>query len=617
MIRVLLSIIICLQTYFVCAADTADKAQYYRHQVNSFYLQDREILAENEAISASQQIINNRQSYSQNVIARAFSLLSYVACHRGDSVASLQFAEYGAALTDIDDAIKLDLLLKVASGHYAKGDYLKLSDVSHQAIKLAEQVADNNYHLHAIAYSIVAHALSADYGLAIAELNRLESMLKHNQATIDQISLLEIIAEAHFNLLEYENTIELLNRVIKLRFETSKLKGISKTYQLIARAYLENKKFDDAYNAYWEAKHYAEKSNAEIQIAHADLGLGQVLFHQGKFNQAQQHLFVAQRTFEKNNLLPANLTTKIALTKVLRALNQLVKANEVLLSTEAMLDLVILTPRQLELYSLLIDYYNEQKNYQHVVMIQNSYLKLYQRMFSAIHHDNTQAIDALTTRQKSKQLAMDMAEESELSLRFNEKYQQQKVVIILLVLSLVLLILLLCYWRWKHYRFLRRQGYDENELPKNKLANSIQTKRWYQIQYKAARKYQYNIAIGYLIIENWQELNFHFNQKTLTEVGKVIATIVNESLDEVDYSGEISSGEYLFLCPHQSNNELSIKLSRIEQAINTRFFANLGEYSVKVSYINGSPTIKDIDPYIFLSRLSESVRTEFPYQEQT
>ena len=40
-------------------------------------------------------------------------------------------------------------------------------------------------------------------------------------------------------------------------------------------------------------------------------------------------------------------------------------------------------------------------------------------------------------------------------------------------------------------------------------------RKQYFPQYKAARKYQYNIAIGYLIIENWQELNFHFNQKTL------------------------------------------------------------------------------------------------------
>jgi GGDEF domain-containing protein len=125
-----------------------------------------------------------------------------------------------------------------------------------------------------------------------------------------------------------------------------------------------------------------------------------------------------------------------------------------------------------------------------------------------------------------------------------------------------------------------------------------------------ARKYQYNISIAYLQIENWQELSFHFSGKILTDISKALAIIINESLDEEDYSGVISAGEYLFLCPHQSPEQVLAKFTAIKQAIKTRFFANLGDYSVKIRFSIDSPNIQDIDPYVFLSRLSECTVAE-------
>jgi len=89
-----------------------------------------------------------------------------------------------------------------------------------------------------------------------------------------------------------------------------------------------------------------------------------------------------------------------------------------------------------------------------------------------------------------------------------------------------------------------------------------------------------------------------------------LAIIINENIDEEDYAGIISTGEYLFLCPHQNIEQALIKFDRIKQAINTRFFANLGDFSVKVVFAVDSPSIQDIDPYVFLSRLSECADSE-------
>jgi hypothetical protein len=94
----------------------------------------------------------------------------------------------------------------------------------------------------------------------------------------------------------------------------------------------------------------------------------------------------------------------------------------------------------------------------------------------------------------------------------------------------------------------------------------------------------------------------------MLEVSKTLATLLNESKGEFDEAGTINDGEYLLLGPHQTESEIAAKLHGLAEAIKVRFFANLGNYSVKIGYAYGLPTAQDIDPYIFLSRLSETTK---------
>ena len=71
----------------------------------------------------------------------------------------------------------------------------------------------------------------------------------------------------------------------------------------------------------------------------------------------------------------------------------------------------------------------------------------------------------------------------------------------------------------------------------------------------------------------------------------------------------INDGEYLFLAPHWSNQELDEFLSNLSKAFDLQFFANLGDFSLTMRYAVETPSIQDIDPYIFLSRLSNAVHT--------
>ncbi|NQY33965.1 MAG: hypothetical protein HRT37_03145 [Alteromonadaceae bacterium] len=85
---------------------------------------------------------------------------------------------------------------------------------------------------------------------------------------------------------------------------------------------------------------------------------------------------------------------------------------------------------------------------------------------------------------------------------------------------------------------------------------------------------------------------------------------MNKFVGEFDYAGLINEGEYLILCPYQTNQDIKTKFEKISEAIETISFANLGDYSLKINYSFDSPNVQDIDPFIFLSKLSETVNRD-------
>jgi GGDEF domain-containing protein len=608
MIRIFFGFFLGYLAVFASQAKVQNDNNNFRKTLNSYYSQDKESLLYQDVVKVAQAVVHNRKNYSGDMVAKAFSLLSDIAFNRGDLVAALQFAQFGNDIENIKVVIKLDLLLKVARGYYSQGKYIELREISQKTSWLAEQAGNMNYHLQASAYSVVAYALSADYALAVSELSNVEYLLSQNQHRVEQITLLEIIAEAHFYLAEFSNATELLNRVLKLRAEMSKMKGIARTYHLLATTYYQQQQYDNAFHAYWQSKKFASKYGLNIRASNAELGLGKVLYQQHNFAQAKVHLNTAFAIFERYNLSRTKLSTQIVLAKVHYALNEPDKAVLLLLLAEKIAENLVLTPDQIELYLLLAKHYQGSNNLLQVVEVQQRYIELYKNFNPEVNAIATTASEASN---KSQNMALNLVEQSALRLEFDEKYYRQKVLITLLLVLLSIVGVLLIFRYLQGYRHKLYRGYDEIALPKNHLTTPVKTKQWYQQQYKIARKYQYNISVAYLVVDNWQELNFHFSAKVLTDVYQAIAIIANENLEEEDSSGELSAGEYLFLCPHQSTEEMQIKLTRIKLAIETQFFANLGDYSVKVNFSIASPNIQDIDPYVFLSRLSDIIETKF------
>ena len=263
------------------------------------------------------------------------------------------------------------------------------------------------------------------------------------------------------------------------------------------------------------------------------------------------------------------------------------------------------TDEQIDLYLLLSTMYQEKNQFKKALIAQQKYLALYRKLQKShiVNHDQQ-----IKESRNNRNISLKLAEQSDLRSQFIDKYQQQKELIGfsftgLIVFSLVILFLIL-----KLRALKLNRAYDEVEKPLDFIASPVQTKKNYQLQFKMSRKYQYRLAVGYISVDNWKELSFHFNKRTINEVAKTIATLVNKYSNEFDQVGLIHDGEYLLLCPHQTLEEIVTKYTQLTEALNVCFFANLGDFVVKISYAYQIPAVQDIDPYIFLSRLSESTK---------
>ena len=603
----------CLFTSAVMAVDSQLNTEFLDdniRKIDHYFLFDKELLPHDDIITLASTVIQNRVNYSHDDLGKIFILLAEVAKNKGDIGKSFQFASDGLALTGINRSIKLNLMLKISAGHYVKGKYHKVLNVAEQAIQLSSESEFIEYRLIALSYKAMAYALLAQHDLAFDGLQRVESLIEQYQQFTDHLELLEILAVAYHYQGSYQTAIIMYNKLIKLRFDSLRTKNIDQTYYNLASAYLALTQFDDAYNAFWEAKKYALKKSAAIRIAYAELGLGQVLLLQSQYLAAYHALLQAEKIFKGQNLTKTYLSSLIALAKASTKINKTDESYELLKQAQYIAENVDLTHEQIELYQLVTNMYYQQGNIDEAFKAQSKYIDLYEKFNTANKLYDLNIKDDKQADEDSRYLAMKLLDQSDRHTVYSKKISYQKRVITWLVIALTVLFVILGICWIKQRKTQQNKMYDEIEQSSLFLATPFLTKKIYQQSYKKARKYEYSLAVGYLLIDNWKELNFHFNKKVIAEICRIIEELLNETMEEFDHAGLINQGEYLILCPHQTNEDLEVKLIKLSNALKVRSIANIGAFSVKISYAFETPHIQDIDPYIFLSRLSEKMNNE-------
>lgn len=566
-----------------------------------------------------EKIINNRQHYSNDILAKVYLLSARGASKQGNINQVFEFAQHGLAVNSLDKKVKLALLLKLADVYIARKHYKKLLELTQVAVKNSEVTGSIKYQLLSLSYRSVALSMLGKHQGALADLQQVEQGISKSELT-EYIELLTILALAYHHLGDYQTSLTMQLKILKSKFEMGQKNNIAQTYLYLGYAYFNLQRFDDAYNAYWESKKAAQKSDSPINVAHANKGLGLTLIKQKQFHQALVPLQQAIEIFSQHNIQSERIETSVALVSAKLSVKQTLDGYNLLIEVIKLLDGKDISLKYAGFYRMVAEMHFVKKNYQVAYRWQEKHsqvlldkLKDKNKSSQIVQRFPFLALgQALKVEpiEESKRLAVKLAESSELSSSFTEKYQKQRVIIT----SLSALVCLLLVTLVGFFLRLRAQkmnlAYEEMEKPSYAIAAPMQTKFNYQLAFQKARQFKYSLNVGYLIVDNWQELVFHFNKKSINEVTKEIASLINDHISEFDYAGLLNEGEYLLLFEHQSSQEVSVKLDNLVQAINTRAFANLGDFSVTMKYSLNTPDFKDIDPYLFLARIAESVNIE-------
>lgn len=599
------------------AEKTPIKKEQLIDQVEFLFTKDDEKLNYNEVLTLSNQIIIQREKYPNEIIAKTYLLLAHVTSNKGELETAYQFTLDGLASVSGQEQIKLCLQIKLASILSSKKQYKQLLSTAQQAIDMPKDKENTKYLLFALSYRSVAYAMLNQHQLALNDLQKVESIIEKEPSFAEHLSLLTILANAYYHLADYETALTMHLKTLQLRFRLQKLDNIEQTYYHLANTFYRLNRLDDAYNAYWESKRYAEKKAVKIHMAYASQGLGLTLIQQKQFNEARTELLEAKGLFYQHNITTPYLETLISLV----LLNNLTEEKDTTLAllqeAEALAMNVELTDDYIILYQLLADFH---KNNNHIIkayfwqskysvaLLKSKNSAISNRYLTSKHTINSAKSANSLASTKTRELAVKLAEQSAPTIDYSTKYTHQQTLIYIL-LTLVLSLICFVFFLFLKARAKKlKKAHEAIEKPSDVIATPIQTKDLYEKNFNMARKYSYPLTLSYISISNWQELTFQFNKKIVAEVGREIASVINKHITEFENAGLVNEGEYLLIFPHQHKKEVAMVIEKLVLDLKLRFFANLGEFSVIIAYSIESPNFQDIDPYIYLSQLSDSIK---------
>ena len=266
-------------SHSITAQETPTQKQLILH-VKQLAMVNSENLHYEEVSVLAKQVLPNQQHYSRDIVATLFLLLTDIEINKGNIKSAYRYVQKGLAISMSNKEIKSTLTLKLAQLYVAKKEYSKLLDVAQRAVFESKQEGNQKKILLSLSYRSVALATLGKHKQALINLQEVEKGIASNDFFDNHIELFTILADAYYQLKDYRTALTLQLKILKLRFELQQKNNIEKTYLSIGYANFYLQRFDDAYNAFWEASYYAEKKFAPISAAYAKKGLGIALLKQ-------------------------------------------------------------------------------------------------------------------------------------------------------------------------------------------------------------------------------------------------------------------------------------------------------------------------------------------------
>lgn len=604
-----LKIFFFLVSFNAYASPEQQENKNQQHRIiNQFYALDKTELDYNEVLnqlSCEKSALDELDLVEQG---RALYLCAEAAYYLADDQVSLAYALHGLALNLDDKWLKLKLLQITMQVYYQQGLFGKMSAASQQLLQLASasNEGDLAFQVLALSYSAIANAEFGDNQRVSEYITDVEQLLLANQFLLAQPELVEAVANTYQHLQHFHTASLLFDKALRLRYSQNNMVNIERSYLAVAQSYLQQQKFDDALTTFEQVKRLGLEKKSALMLAHAHLGEAQVYFARQYFQQALNLALLAEQTYQKHQLKGQQFKTVTLIAVLFQQQANTEQAEFWARKALALAGNVPVNSSHSMLYKLLAEQRVDQARFKQAL----SYYQRYMTLEQQFHHNNFIKDHAsLLTSQLNQNLMLKMSELNEVKANYQKKFATQEQVILALMATAFIFMFTTALFLVKKRRLAISVLNDDK--PTNSLKSPTETKHCYQLQYKMARKYHYPLSIAYIAIENWQELSFHFNDKVLKEVANDIAVLLSESIDEFETIGTINgASEFVLLCPHQSISEIKLRILALVNIIEANHFANLGDFSLKVNYRCGEPEAKDIDPYIYLSKLCAKQESE-------
>lgn len=577
------------------------------HKIQHLLKVPPEKLGRNMVQELTHNVIANRQHFSNDILAKVYLLSARSSSLQGDMTQVRYFSEQGLLVNSLDKNIKLLLTLKKAEVWLAEKSYHALLEACNEAVKYSELNHNKTYRLQALSYRSIAYSLLNKYKLAIEDLTQVIDD-SSKIAISENYHLHHLIALSHFYLGDYQAALKIEQQILRFKFQNDLKESIAQSYISLGYINLYLQRMDEASHAFWQAADYAKKQNSNINEAYAKKGLAIINISQQEFIEAITPLTQAIKTFQDYKLRNEKIESLVALASAKAGLGEVSESNQLLREILILLKGKDISIEYSGFYRMLAEMYAQDQAYLHAYQWQQRYSEILLKKL--LNKKRIQGFSQLITREQP--LTSVLYNQKTAQVKSFEKLNHQvpqateakaaSNLIFYSVISLLMGLLMLTSWK------LRRLTSKVAHITKSEIKidfDESPIKLEYHQLFKKSQTYHYPFTVAHLVVENWQEITFYFNENIIEEVMTELEVLINDHLSEYDQVGGINNDAFLLLLEHQFIEDASVKLEQLVGVINNRSFSCLGTYTIKVNYSLNSPKLADTDSHLFLAKLIE------------
>ncbi|MFH2141723.1 MAG: tetratricopeptide repeat protein [Bacteroidota bacterium] len=277
---------------------------------------------------------------------------------------------------NINDSVGMSVvLINLGSIYLMKGEYNEALTVFQKSLKIKEKLKDNKGVANVLMNIGSTHKAFDNYKQALdyyyIALEKYVSLGDLN----GQAKCYNNLALTYRSLNNLDASVQNYNNAVECYKKSGNEKGLNDILINLGNTYYSQKKYDDAYECYQKHLENSLKNNEEISVAKAHNNIGAVEKERKNYKNAIFHLDESFKIFEKNDLLPGQISSCFSLAEVYDEMGDYKTSIDKYKKFKKLQDSLFVIEKEKEATELEARYQNEKKaqqiELQNIQLLQN------------------------------------------------------------------------------------------------------------------------------------------------------------------------------------------------------------------------------------------------------